>query len=72
MSFFSQLSRWAKNTDEHTRQVVVGFNLSVTRQIIKLTPAGNPDWWKTRYPPKLATLADRQRAIGLLRWDRHR
>lgn len=51
MSFQSDLRRFALNTGIRTDQVVRKVCLDLTRDLVKLTPVGNPDLWQRPAPP---------------------
>ena len=52
MSFASDIKKFALGAGVHTDEAVRAFNTEITRQVIQLTPVGNPDLWKTPYPPE--------------------
>ena len=52
MSFASDIKKFALGAGVHTDEAVRAFNTDITRQVMQLTPVGNPELWKTKYPPK--------------------
>ena len=51
MSLSLDIRKFAKNSKAGLDETVRAVNLGVTRQVIQLTPVGNPALWKSK-PPK--------------------
>lgn len=52
MSFSSDINKFTKKVEKRGEKVFRGTVLDLFGKIIKLTPVGNPDKWKTKYKPK--------------------
>ncbi len=50
MSFTGDIKKFALGAGAHTDEAVRAFNTEITRQVIQLTPVGNPDLWKSAPP----------------------
>tara|TARA_R110002167_G_scaffold75830_2_gene211566 strand:+ start:352 stop:807 length:456 start_codon:yes stop_codon:yes gene_type:complete len=50
VSFASDIKKFAIGAGVHTDEAVRAFNTEITRQVIQLTPVGNPDLWKSAPP----------------------